>query len=426
MVPNAILRLSGNCNMKLSKCQKIISDDNSRFRVAICGRRFGKTFLAINELAKFACIPNREVFYVAPSYRQAKQIVWKKLRNRLQELRWVKKVHETELSLLLKNGSTISLKGADNYDSLRGVGLDFVVLDEFADIDEECWYEVLRPALADNEGHALFIGTPKGKSNWSFDLYNNERYSDDWQSFQYTTLDGGNVSEKEIEDAKKDMDERTFNQEFNATFETYGSIIAYNFDRNIHVAESDDINIRDFNEIHVGLDFNNSPITAAIMVRIGNTLYQFDEIYMNNSNTNELAQEIKNRYPNYKINCYPDPAGRQRKTSANGQTDFTILENYGFKVFAPLRHNEIKDRINSFNSRLRTMDNKVHYYISPKCKHTIESLEKYAYKDGTQIPDKNGFDHMFDALTYCVDYLFPLKRIITEQRPAQRFGHSLA
>lgn len=412
--------------MKLSSCQRIVSKNKTRFRVIIAGRRWGKTYLAINELAKYARIPDREVYYIAPTYRQAKNIVWKKLKYKLMDLNWVKKVNETELTITLRNDSIISLKGADNYDSLRGSGLDFIVLDEFADIDKEAWYEVLRPALADKQGHALFIGTPKGKSNWSFDLYNNERYNKDWQSFQYTTLEGGNVSEKEIEDAKKDMDERTFNQEFNATFETYGSIIAYNFDRDIHIKEYDDFNIRDYNEIYIGLDFNNSPITAAIMVRIGNILYQFDEIYMNNSNTNELAQEIKNRYPNIKVNCYPDPAGRQRKTSANGQTDFTILENYGFKVYAPLRHNEIKDRINSFNSRLKTMDNKIHYYISPKCKHTIESLEKYAYKDGTQVPDKNGYDHMFDALTYCVDYLFPLKRITTEQRPAQRFGHTLA
>lgn len=409
--------------MKLSKCQKIISDDNSRFRVAICGRRFGKTFLAINELAKFACIPNREVFYVAPSYRQAKQIVWKKLRNRLQELRWVKKVHETELSLLLKNGSTISLKGADNYDSLRGVGLDFVVLDEFADIDEECWYEVLRPALADNEGHALFIGTPKGKSNWSYEIYNHEHDSNEWKSFQYTTLDGGNVTAKEIESAKQDLDERTFNQEFLATFESYGSLITYNFSRDLHVKEISDYDTR---ILHVGMDFNNTPITATINVKLGETLYQIDEVYINDSNTDELAIEIKNRYPNSQINCYPDPAGRQRKTSANGQTDFTILQNHGFKIHAPLKHNEVKDRINSFNARLKTTDGKVHLSIHPKCKHTIESLEKYSYKDNTIIPDKSkGFDHMFDAASYCVDYLFPIKKII-EKQPPRTFSHRLA
>lgn len=411
--------------MKLSNPQKNISKDNHRFRVVIAGRRFGKTYLAINELARYARIPDREVYYIAPTYRQAKNIVWKKLKYRLIDLNWVKKVNESELSIILKNDSVISLKGADNYDSLRGAGLDFIVMDEFADIDREAWVEVLRPALADKEGQALFIGTPKGKANWSYDMFLNEKYSEDWKSFQYTTIDGGNVSEKEVEDAKKDMDIRTFNQEMLATFETYGSIICYNFDDDIHIQEPELFAELGATEIYVGMDFNNSPITAAVMYRYGNIMYQFDEIYMNNSNTNELAQEIKNRYPGYKVNVYPDPAGRQRKTSANGQTDFTILENAGFKVFAPLRHNEIKDRINSFNSRLKTSDGNVHYYVHPRCKHTIESLQKYSYKDNTQIPDKGKYDHMFDAVSYCIDYLFPLKRVV-EQRQAQRFGHSLA
>ena len=382
--------------------------------------------MSIRELCRFARIPEREVFYVAPTYRQAKQIVWKKLKKKLVELKWAKKVNETELSILLKNGSTISLKGADNFDSLRGVGLDFVVLDEFADIDPDAWYEVLRPALSDRQGSALFIGTPKGKGNWSFELFNkHEDDPDFWSSFQYTTIQGGNVTAEEIEAAKRDLDDRTFNQEYNATFETYGSIIAYNFDRNIHVKKyAGNLNL--VKELHIGIDFNNSPITAAICVREGNTLFQIDEVYMNDSNTGELANEISARYPGYKIIAYPDPAGRQRKTSANGQTDFTILSNAGFAVKAPNAHNAVRDRINSMNARLKTVDKQVHYYVDPKCKHTIDSLEKFAYKEGTQTPDKEkGFDHMFDALTYCVDYLFPLRREY-EQQPPRMFAHRLA
>ena len=363
---------------------------------------------------------------MAPTYRQAKQIVWKKLKKKLVDLKWAKKVNETELSILLKNGSTISLKGADNFDSLRGVGLDFVVLDEFADIDPDAWYEVLRPALSDRQGSALFIGTPKGKGNWSFELFN--KHEDDsmyWSSFQYTTIQGGNVTAEEIEAAKRDLDDRTFNQEYNATFETYGSIIAYNFDRNVHVKKYTG-NLNLVKELHIGIDFNNSPITAAICVREGNVLHQIDEVYMNDSNTGELANEISARYPGYKIIAYPDPAGRQRKTSANGQTDFTILSNAGFAVKAPNAHNSVRDRINSMNARLKTVDGVVHFYVDPKCKHTIDSLEKFAYKEGTQTPDKEkGFDHMFDALTYCVDYLFPLRREY-EQLPPRMFTHRLA
>lgn len=408
--------------MKLSKSQLYVSKDSHRFRVCISGRRWGKTYLAINELAKYARIPDRDVYYVAPSYRQAKNIVWKKLKYALMDLNWVKKIYENELMIILRNDSTISLKGADNYDSLRGAGLDFVVLDEFADIDPAAWYEVLRPALSDKNGHALFVGTPKGKSNWSYDIFNNHD-KEEWSSFQFTTLDGGNVTAQEIESAKLDLDIRTFNQEYMATFETYGSTIAYNFDRDNHVKIFDNIDDR---LLYVGMDFNNSPITASISIKINDILYQIDEVYMNDSNTVELCQEIKNRYPNSQINTYPDPAGNQRKTSANRQTDFTIISNFGFKIFAPSAHNAVRDRINATNSLLKNVNGQIRYYVHPKCKYTIESLEKYTYKDGTQIPDKqSGFDHMFDALSYKIDYLYPLKRDIKNTQP-RRFGHQLA
>lgn len=409
--------------MPLTIPQQRIGDSEHRFRVVVAGRRFGKTHLAVRELAKYARFPDREVFYIAPSYRMAKRIAWKKLKRKLQDLNWIKKVNETELEITLKNDSTIALRGAENFDSLRGVGLDFAVFDEFADIPEEAWTEVIRPALSDREGHALFIGTPKGKSNWSYELFRLSDEHSHWASFQYSTVEGGNVTKEEIEQAKQDLDERTYRQEFLATFENYGNVVAYAFDRNIHLKDPTDPILK---ELHIGIDFNNSPITAAIMIRQGNDLYQIDEVYMNDSNTNELANEIKTRYPDSILISYPDPAGRQRKTSANGQTDFTILQNAGFVVKAPNKHNEVRDRINSLNSRLMTQDKVSHLFISPKCKHTIESLEKFNYKEGTQTPDKStGFDHMFDALSYAVDYLFPLKRLTLPQEP-RRFSHRLA
>jgi len=411
--------------MPLSWCQHTVANDPHRFRVVITGRRWGKTHLAIRELAYHARMPNKECWYIAPTYRQAKQIVWKKLKTRLLDLKWAHKINESELSIVLKNGSTIALKGADNPDSLRGSSLSFVVLDEFAYIDEETWTAVIRPSLADQQGPAIFFSTPLGKSNWSYELYNlSKLYPNDWASFQYTTLDGGNVTAGEVDSARNDLDERTFRQEFMATFETYGSTIAYNFNRETHITPIT-VTPQHLKDIHIGIDFNNSPITAAIMYKQGDSLYQFDEIYMNDSNTEELANEISRRYPTSKITVYPDPAGRQRKTSAGGQTDFTILSSWGFTIKAPNSHNPVRDRINSFNARLKNTNGQVHYYIDPKCKHTIESLEKYTYKEGTQQPDKGKYDHMFDALTYCVDYLYPLKRH-TEHIIPERFGHRLA
>jgi hypothetical protein len=409
--------------MPLTAAQKIIADSPIRFRVAVCGRRFGKTHLALRELAKFARYPDQRVWYVAPSYRMAKQILWKKLKKKLTAINWVKKINETELTLELVNGSEISLKGADNYDSLRGVGLNFLVIDEAADIDREAWYEVLRPTLADTGGSVLFLGTPKGY-NWFKDIYDAGKTKRDWISFQFTTLDGGNVPQEEIEQARIDLDARTFAQEFLATFEQYAGIIAYAFgEHNYLTSPMVDSHI----PLHIGMDFNVSPCTAAIAVRTANGLHQIDEIQIYSSNTNEMISEIRSRYPKNPITCYPDPAGVARKTSANGNTDIKLLEMAGFTVRYHRQHPQIKDRINAANSLFHKTDAApVKFYIDPKCKNTIKSLQNYSYKEDTQVPDKDaGWDHMFDALTYMIEFLFPIKRTVEERLP-QRWGHQLA
>ena len=411
--------------MPLSLAQQKVANDSHRFRVVIAGRRFGKTHLAIRELCYHARIPDQEVWYVAPSYKMAKQIVFKKLKNKLQDLNWVTKVNETEMLFTLKNGSTIALKGADNYDSLRGVGLDFIVLDEFADISEEAWYETLRPTLSDKGGKALFIGTPKGTSNWSYDVYlNSDEDPATWSSHQYTTIEGGNVPESEIEQARKDLDERTFRQEYMATFETFTGRIYYSFDRKQSVVQ------RDYNTdvIYVGMDFNIDPMSATIAVREGDNLYVIDEIRMFSSNTQEAVDEIKSRYPTSKVWCYPDPAGAQRKTSAGGTTDITILQNAGFVVKYPRSHTPVRDRINAVNSRLCDSTGVRRLFVNSTCKYTIEGLERQTYKEGTSQPDKDGgYDHMNDALGYMVDYLFPItrEREVDLYAP-KRYTHAIA
>lgn len=407
--------------MALSKAQRLIADSPLRFRVAVCGRRFGKTHLAIRELARYARYPNQRVWYVAPTYRMAKQIVWKKLKKRLIAINWVKKINEQDLTLELVNGSEISLRGADNYDSLRGVGLNFVVLDEFADINKEAWYEVIRPTLADTGGHALFLGTPKGY-NWAKEIYDLAKTRKDWISFQFTTIDGGNVPADEIEQARIDLDARTFAQEFLATFEKYSGIVAYAFgEHNYKPAAS----IQPHTPLIVGLDFNISPMSAVVMVRTNDGLHAIDDIALYSSNTTEMIDEIKARYPTNPITCYPDPAGVARKTSANGNTDIRLLEQAGFTVRYHRQHAQVKDRINAANSLFHLRpDGTTRFLIDPKCKHTIKSLRNYSYKEDSQQPDKGVFDHHFDALTYPIEFLFPIKPEAPRMAP-QRFGHAL-
>jgi len=413
--------------MPLSPAQQTIVDNPKRFRVVVAGRRFGKTHLAIRELAFHAREPRRDVWYVAPSYKMAKQIVFKKLKAKLTDLNWTTKINETEMTFWLKNGSTISLKGADNYDSLRGVGLDFIVLDEFADIDPEAWYETLRPTLSDKQGKAMFIGTPKGIGNWSYELYQNCLDNQDWQSFTFTTIEGGNVPPEEIEAAKRDLDERTFRQEYLATFETFSGRIYYAFDRALNVVDAEPTE-QDVGTIYIVMDFNSDPMSPEVAERNKDDLCIIDEIRMYSSNTQEAVAEIRSRYPKSKVWVYPDPASRQRKTSAGGSTDLTILQNAGFVVKAPNSHTPIRDRINAVNSRLCDSTGQRRLFILKRCKYTIEALERHTYKEGTSQPDKDsGYDHMNDALGYLVDYMFPVRRdrdpdAVRPQRWAHRIG----
>ena len=411
--------------MSLSPAQQTVANDTHRFRVLITGRRFGKTTLAVRELCRYASQPNRTVWYVAPSYRMAKGIVWRKLKNKLQDLRWTEKVNESELTIYLKNGSEISLKGAENADSLRGRAIDFLVMDEFADIDSEAFYEVLRPTLADTQGHALFTGTPKGIGNWSYDLFQMPQEDPEhWASYQYTTLQGGFVSESEIQEARNLLDARTFQQEFEATFTTAGNRVWYGFDRLHNVKEAPNGWSQDV--LYVGMDFNISPMSAVVFYRTGDDVYAVDEIEMYSSNTDEMVAELKSRYPRTRIWVYPDPASRQRRTSAGGQTDLSILQNAGFTVKCPNSHNPVRDGVNAVNSRLLNSMGQRSFFVDPKCRRLIECLERQNYKPGTTQPDKDsGYDHLTDAVRYYFDYVFPVRRDQIQQ-PPQRWGHAIA
>ena len=392
--------------MNLTKPQTDIFVDESRFKVVVAGRRFGKTFLSAAELLRSALsAPNRNSWYVAPTYKSAKEIAWSMLVSAIP-VEYIRKTNETSLTLELINGSLISLKGAEKPDNLRGRALDFVVLDEFADMRKEAWYEVIRPSLSDRQGTALFIGTPKGRNHF-YDLWTKGVDGDEsWQSFQYTTLQGGNVPAEEITAARKDLDERTFQQEYDAHFVNYSGIIYYNFSREHSVKPHSG----DSQQILIGMDFNLDPMSAVVMSRSGGSLHIFDEIVMFGSNTDEMAAEIQQRYKGKNVTIYPDPACRQRKTSAGGRTDLSILQNAGFDVRVRNSHSAVRDRINSVNSRLMSADGVRQLFVDAKCKRTIESLERQTYKEGTSQPNKDGFDHMNDALGYAVEYLFPIRK----------------
>jgi hypothetical protein len=409
--------------MPLSEVQKTVSNDTNRFKVVVAGRRWGKSWLAMHEIAKYARFPNSKVFAVFPSYRQAKQIIWDDLKEKFIRCRWAKKINESDLTITLVNGSIVYLRSADNPDSLRGVSMSYLVMDECAMIDQKMWTEVCRPALSDKQGHAMFITTPKGKASWVYELWQNAHAQENWNAFQFTTLDGGQVLPEEIDAARNELDDKSFRQEYEASFETYAGSIYYNWDSKTHIRKQDQDLKR--NEIlHVAMDFNVSPLVAAITRVNGNEISVIDEISMQGSNTFEMAEELLNRYPNNRMWVYPDASGQARKTSSN-TSDHHILRNAGFVLKVKNINPPVKDRIASVNASLKAVDGSVKLTVDPKCKNIIKCISSQTYKEGTQVPDKSSnLDHMNDALGYLVHWINPIGRpkVDTERRSPTLFS----
>ncbi len=396
---------------KLSPAQRAVLTSEARFRVLIAGRRFGKSFLACLILFTEAWkSPHRVCWYIAPTYRQGKQILWSLLK-RLVPAQYVAASNETDLSMILINGSVISIRGADNPDSLRGVGLDFAALDEFAFMGRTIWHEIVRPALADRQGRGLFITTPNGMG-WDYDLYmQGQEGRDGFQSWCFTTLDGGNVPPEEVDAARSSMDPRLFRQEFEASFEVLAGRVYSNFSRDPSPTGNIDATLKDtMAEVFIGQDFNVNPMASVIGVRAGDELHILDALEIPTSNTEEVAVELRKRFPNRRLVICPDPSGKARKTSAlAGVTDFTILQRHGFQVDAPNVAPLIPDRINAVQAMLKDATGRRRLKIHPRATALIRALDGLTYKEGTSIPDKNsGLDHLVDALGYLVWQRFNL------------------
>ena len=200
-------------------------NSEARFQVIAAGRRCGKSRYAAYRLIVEALQSEKgHVFYVAETQSQARAIMWSVMQDIGRDV--IKAAHINNLEFTLINGATISLKGSDRPDTMRGVSLSFVVLDEYATMKPEVWTEVLRPALADQRGRGVFIGTPQGRNHF-YDLYIEAELGEDdeWAAWHLTSFDNPLLDPKEIESAKATMGSFAFNQEFMASFEARDSML---------------------------------------------------------------------------------------------------------------------------------------------------------------------------------------------------------
>ena len=385
----------------------------TRFRVAVCGRRFGKSFLMAEELRRAVRLAvqrrigiENEIWYGAPTLVQAKRVMWERLKATIPSA-WLRvSPYETDCSLVIRSGHRVRLVGLDRHDGLRGAGLWFFGGDEWADCRPDAWPQTIRPMLSAVRGHGLFIGTPKGFDHLyeAYELGRPGRQSD-YRSFLYTTLEGGNVPADEVESARALLDPRTFRQEYEASFETYSGRVIYAFSRSGSVKTCAYDAAR---PVHIGLDFNVNPMSATVWQDKDGTIEQVDEIVLPTSNTDEMCREIKTRYGALRpgamasrIVIYPDPAGNQRRTSAGGRTDIGILREHGFDVLALPHHPAVRERMNVVNSCFETATGVRRAFVDHRCIHSISAYERLVYRDGATEPDKTGgHDHLVDATGY--------------------------
>jgi predicted phage terminase large subunit-like protein len=216
--------------INLHEAQVDIFNSEARFRVVAAGRRFGKSYLAaylllveglkdqhIGLSGNSYNLALKEVYYVAPTFEQARKIMWPLIKELGREI--ITTTHENTATCTLINGRRISIKGADRPDSLRGIGLSFVVLDEYAFMKEGVWDAILRPALSDVEGRALFIGTPEGENHF-FDTYMMamKQGLPQWEAWSFKSIDNPTLAKEEIAAAKDQLSEQLFAQEYEASF----------------------------------------------------------------------------------------------------------------------------------------------------------------------------------------------------------------
>lgn len=391
--------------LKQTPIMETLFADQSKYKCVVAGRRFGKTYLAMTWLLGGILKPGQRRWVVMPTYRQGKLVALPVLKRLLRQYSGSIQINESDLTCKIA-GAEIAIKGAEDPSKLRGSSLDRVVMDEYAYMKNGVWEEVIYPMMTTiPDSKALFIGTPDGFSNGFYDMYlrGQDEKENDWSSWQFSTLDGGWVPEEEINRAKKTMDERTFKQEFMASFEASQNRCAYNFTRNENV-----MNIEEESPtLWAGLDFNVSKMACVVAMEWSDSKVHFiDEICLKNSNTEEMAKTLREKYPTLKF-VYPDPAGSARSTQSS-KSDHALLKDYGFLVRARKKHPTQRDRLNALNRKLKDAEGNITMYVSPRCVELIKDLEQCQRDVKTGGIDKSDMErsHFLDACSYGLEYKF--------------------
>lgn len=377
--------------MKLHKTQQTVIQDKARFKVLNCGAGWGKTQLAVEFIGYEAVHPRHsgKVVYLAPTEKQAREIVWDRLVVRYEGIAVSINSQLKEIKVKnIKGGiSTIYLRGWESIENLRGNEYDAIVLDEVAMMKKfyTGWQEVLRPRLRMSKGRVLFISTPKGYNHF-YDLYKDAEKLDDWSEFTFTSYDNPYLDPTEINSAKLDMTPDRFAQEYMAQFTKMEGLVYDMFQRGKHTYDVAHT-LPPFSTVVTGIDWgwNNYSTIISIGVDYDGKYWVFDEWFRKHKTTGDVIDYAKT------VNSdawYPDPAEPDRLEEMR-QAGFNVKE-------------VNKDVVNGIDTvRYLLLNGKLR--IRNDLKDLIAEFEGYVYKEGSQkeqVEKEN--DHGLDALRYAL------------------------
>lgn len=386
-----------------------------RFRVVVAGRRWGKSTLANAELAIAGsqAPAGSRFWYVAPTWELARDCFWGPIRQMIPR-GWISGLNSSRMELMLRSGVSLQGKTAQEPDNLRGRGLSGVVLDEYADMDKATFPEIIRPALADTLGWALFIGTPRSFNHF-YDLFSYGTSSQDsaWQSWQFKTRENPYMKVAEIEDARRTTDPRTFRQEWEASFETVSGRAYYAFARATHVKP---VVLNPALPVCCSFDFNVEPATAIIGQRDGQIPRVWREVrlaHRGGEATRAAAKAVKAHLDgvNYRgqVRIYGDATGKNAKTT--GPADHAVLREIfpGAIWCIPVANPHEHDRVAAVNSCCETISGIKRLEVDPSCPALIADLEQVVLDVNGEIDKRTNPDltHLSDALGYWLCRDFP-------------------
>jgi len=408
--------------IKLHPGQYEVATDLHRFRVLCAGRRWGKSVLSRMIVLKWALENPGLYWIVSPNYKQSKMIHWRDLQREVpREL--ITKKNEVELSFTLANGSIIELKGAENPDNLRGVKLRGLVIDEIASIRswEWLWSEVLRPTLTDYISPAVFISTPKGYNHFH-DLYQKGQSAGEYKSWRFTSYDNPYIKKEEIDQAKNDLSEDTFAQEYMADFRKSVGLAHKNWDRAIHVIEPFDVP-RTWQRAR-GFDYGSNDPTASVRIAVDThdtwfveRCYKNRAAFIKDHATAILSQDYGYDF----IPIYGDPSGDQweKEFSTHGLhiTSANKVVGQGFRGWVEYGVEKINQRLKPVPGHTvflpdgRVIENAPTLLVlnTPENALFIEEIEHLRWKEtstGSTLPllDEGVDPHGHSDLMACLRY----------------------